>query len=172
MAVVTLKAKYPTNRDATPKVLSGAHLSKGPLLEGVGTLETVSGNSTGSIYIMGSVPSNLRLSELILKSDDIGTTTTADLGLYRTIEDGGAAVDVDLFGSAISLKDGAVDQVNQLYESTTVGTEDVEKMIWEHLGLSADPNLVYDLAFTLTGDADAAGTISLWWRGVQGTKQP
>jgi hypothetical protein len=36
-----------------------------------------------------------------------------------------------------------------------------EKRIWEALGLTADPKIMYDVCTTLTAAADAAGTLFL-----------
>ena len=48
------------------------------------------------------------------------------------------------------------------------GLEDVEKPLWEALGLTADPRKLYDIAMTLTAAAAATGDISLKVRYVDG----
>jgi len=161
MAVVTRKSGVITNRDSSPVVLSNANIAGADLKECVGTLETVNGDSIASIYIFGQIPSNARVSQVLLHSDDIGATTIADFGLYKTTADGGAVVDADFFGSAVSLKDGALNGTDITHESAVFDPDDIEKMIWQALGLSADPKIMYDVAATLTAAADAAGTISL-----------
>ena len=70
-------------------------------------------------------------------------------------------MDADFFGSAVSLKDGALNGTDITHESAVFDPDDIEKMIWQALGLSADPKIMYDVAATLTAAADAAGTISL-----------
>jgi hypothetical protein len=161
MAVVTTKAGPITNRDASPKVLSNAAVAAGVLKEAVGTIESVSGDSIGSTYIFASVPSNAVVSQVLLYCDDIGTTAAADLGLYKSTADGGTVVDADFFGSAVSLKDGALNGSDITHESGVFGLEDAEKPLWEALGLSSDPNLMYDVVGTLTAASDSAGTIML-----------
>lgn len=161
MAVVTTKSGPITNRDATPVVLNNAAISGGQLLEAAGTVESVSGDNTGSKYVFCSVPSNCRVSQVLLYSDDVGTTTIADFGIYRTTADGGAVVDADFFGSAVSLKDGALNGTDITHESGVYNIDDVEKPLWQALGLSADPRVMYDVVGTLTADSDAAGTVSL-----------
>lgn len=161
MAVVTRKSGPITNRDATPRVINNAGVANGRMHGWTGTVETVNGDSIASTYIIGSVPSNAVGIELELWSDDIGTTTVADFGLYKSTADGGAVVDADFFGSAVSLKDGAVAGTRIEHESAVYDPDDVEKPLWQALGLTSDPNLWYDVVATLTAAADAAGTISL-----------
>lgn len=167
MAVETRKSGAITNRDSSPKVQNNANIAKGVLKEFVGTLETVNGDSIGSVYILGSLPSNARVSQLLLYSDDIGTTTIADFGIYRTTEDGGAVVDADHFASAVSLKDGALNGSDITHEAGVFDVADVEQPLWQALGLSSDPGVMYDVAATLTAAADAAGTISVKCRYVE-----
>jgi hypothetical protein len=101
------------------------------------------------------------MKKLSLFSDDIGTTTIADFGIYKSTVESNTVVDADFFGSAISLKDGAINGTDITHESGVFGVEDIEKPLWEALGLSADPHIMYDIVATLTAAADAAGTISV-----------
>lgn len=169
MSVVNTKSTAVTNADATPVDLTGAYLSNGRLRESVGTVETANGDSVASVYRVARIPSHARVSQILLYSDDIGTTTIADLGLYQTAANGGAVVDADLFASAVSLKDGALSAVDVTHESAVFDIAHVERRLWEALGLTADPKVWYDVAFTLTGAADAAGTITAKIRYVDGT---
>lgn len=108
MAVVTTKSGAITNRDATPQVKNGNILEGGVLKAAVGTLESANGDDIASVYKFCSIPSNARVNRVLLYCDDIGTTTIADVGLYQTTANGAAVVDADFFGSAVSLKDGAL----------------------------------------------------------------
>lgn len=166
MAVVTTKSGAITNRDTTPQVQNSAYLSGGMVRESVGTVEAANGDSIGSKYILASIPSNARVSQILLYCDDVGTTTAADFGLYQTTLNGSAVVDADLFGSAISLSGGPLNGTDITHESAVFDPDDVEKQLWSALGLSSDPCLMYDVVATLTGAADAAGTISLKIRYV------
>lgn len=161
MAVVVRKSLAIANRDASPRVITNPGILEGMLKSFVGTLETVSGDSIGSTYILGQVPSNAHIRKIQLNTDDIGATTIADIGVYRTTADGSAVVDADFFGSAVSLKDGALDLVAQTHESGVYGKEDIEKALWDALGLAKDSQVHYDIVMTLTGAADAAATIAV-----------
>lgn len=166
MAVVTTKSGVITNRDATPRVLSNASVSNGVMHEAVGTLESANGDSIGSTYIFCQVPSNARVSQVLLYSDDIGTTTISDFGVYKSVPDGGTVVDADFFASAVSLKDGAINGTDITHESAVYDPDDIEKPLWQALGLTSDPGISYDIVGTLTAASDAAGTITLKVRYV------
>jgi hypothetical protein len=101
------------------------------------------------------------MTDLRIYSPDIGTTTISDIGLYRTAKDGGAVVDADFFASALSLKDGALNGVDVLHESAVFSIANSGKELWDALGLTSDPSVFYDVAFTLTAAADATGTVKL-----------
>ena len=165
MAVVNTKATAITNSDATPPVLNNPTIQHGFQRETVGTLEAVSGDSIGSVYRLARVRSNARISQVLLLCDAI-TTCAGDVGVYRTARDGGAVVDADLFASAQSLAT-ALTGTDVTHESGVFGVEDVEKPLWEALGLSADPSVDYDIAVTLTAAAGSAGTVSAKVRYVQ-----
>jgi len=164
MALETVKSGSITKRDSVPSQLSNSAVARGNSKEFAGTCEVANLASIGSKYIFGSLPSNARMSELKLYSDDIGTTTTADFGIYKpTNVDGsaGAVVDADFFASAVSLKDGALNGSDITHESGFFPIENCEKMLWEAIGLASDPSINYDVVATLTAAADAAGTMSV-----------
>jgi hypothetical protein len=163
MAVVTTKSAAITNRDATPKVLNNAGVAGDTLKQATGLVTAVNGDSIGSKYIFFSVPSNAYVRSLKVTCPDIGTTTAADIGLYRTVAEGGAVVDVDYWASAVSLSGGALSKSEVINEAGAAGglITNFEKRIWETLGLTSDPGLVYDVVATLTAAADAGGAIVL-----------
>jgi len=158
MAVVTTKVTAITNRDSLPKALSNPFLTKADIHEAVGTLEAVSGDSIGSKYIMANVPSNARVSRMLLSCDAI-TTLAADIGIYKSTEDGGDVVDANFFATAQVLT-SALKNLDVTHLSGVFGVENVEKQLWEALGETEDPNILYDIVLTLTAGAGAAGTVS------------
>ena len=165
MAVVVIKSTTITNRDASPVVLSNSNIKNARMREFVGTIETNGDDSTGATYIFGTLPSNARVSQILLSVDGNNTGGTLNVGLYRTTVDGSAVVDADLFASAQALGTILTDS-NITHESGVFGIEDLEKPLWEALGLSADPNLDYDLVGTIVTADDAADTISVKCRFV------
>lgn len=159
MAVVSRLSGNITNRDASPRVKNNEAIEGGFLHEAIGYVAATNGDSIASVYRFAQIPSNARISEILVSCADLGTTTAADFGLYRTTEDGGAVVDVDRFASALSLSSGALAKVESLLESGNIVLADMEKMVWEMLGLSADPGYMYDIAATLTGACDGSGSL-------------
>lgn len=166
MATVTVKSTGITNRDADPQVFNNSYTQNAQVKETVATLEIGTGDDIGSKYLLGSIPSGARMSDILISSDDMGTATAADIGLYQTTKNGSAVVDADFFASALSLSGGALIHSANMHESGVLGVEDIEKRIWEALGLTADPFVDYDVAATLTAAADTGGTLSMQIRFV------
>jgi hypothetical protein len=158
MAINAYKTSAITNLDATPIVRANPWVHGGNSKRFAGTVEAVNGDSIGSTYRMFRIGSWMRPVSLVLFCDAI-TTCAADLGLYRSAADGGAVVSQSLFASAQSLASAVTAGTNIRFEQDDIAN--IEKRVWELLGLTADPNLEYDVAFTLTAAAGAGGTISL-----------
>jgi hypothetical protein len=156
MSVVAIKSSVITNRDATPRVLNNSSRAEGRIHEFVGNCTITSGDSIGSTYNFGSIPSNARMSSIKLWCPDLGTTTVTDIGLYKATSEGGTVQDADFFIAATSLKDGAVAALDVTH-SNVITLTNGEKMIWELLGLTADPGVYYDVVATLTAAADGTG---------------
>lgn len=161
MAVEARKSTLVTNADATPVVLNSPRVDGGSERVEVSTVEIVNADSVGSTYRMFRVPSNAVMTDLRIYAPDIGTTTATDIGLYRTAKDGGAAQDADFFASAVVLNAGAVNGTDVLHESAVFTIANSGKELWDALGLTSDPGVFYDVTMTLTGAADATGTVKL-----------
>jgi len=160
MATENLKSGFITNRDSSPKVLSNSSLVGGKLMSAVGTVEMTTAD-LGSTYRMFQVPSNCLIHELKIYSDDVGASGDIDVGIYKNTEDGGAVVDADFFASALDVNAAALNGVDITHESGIFGLEDAEKPLWQALGLSSDPGLIYDVVCTSTEAAGTGGTITL-----------
>lgn len=165
MAVVAVNSTGVANYNATPRVQLTTGIADGVVVRAINdTVAVASGDSATSVYRFGKIKSSDYVDRLRMVSADIGTTTAADVGLHDllTHTNGGTVVDVDFFGSAISLNGGAIDS-DVTFEAAAAGGlyTNARKTVWETLGLSADPNKEYDVTMTLTGAADAAGTVLL-----------
>jgi hypothetical protein len=164
MAVVTTKSGVITNRDATPPVLSNDFLAKSVVYHAAGVVTAANGDSIGSAYKFFSVPSNAYLISVILSNDAI-TSASATIDLYDTTVNGGAIVPTTgtkAISDAISIATAATDKfVLGSGSSPGYTNANSEKRVWEILGLSSDPNKVYDVVMTLTAAATAGGSIAL-----------
>jgi len=165
MAVVETKATAISNRDASPRIISDALIVKGDMQEACGAVESVSGDDIASKYYFASVPSNARVSEVLLGCDGGNTTGAMDIGLYRSTIDGGVVVDADFFASAQVLTAALVNS-DVTHESAVYDLGDSEKQLWEALGLTEDPRVTYDVIGTLTAASDAADSVVLKVRFV------
>lgn len=160
MATVSVYSTQITNRDASPRVLNNARISKGAMQVSAGVAEAGAADDIGSKYYFCSIPSNARVVKVLLSCDSVGTTGTADFGIYQTTKNGSAVVDADHFASAQALTT-ALKNSDITFESGVYGVEDIEKPLWEALGLSADPKIDYDIVATLTQATVGGGTLSL-----------
>lgn len=151
MAVENLKSGAITNREATPSVLN---TGQGGLVRKVfGTIEGAGGDAA-STYRFCSIPSNAKSIRVWFACDDLSAAgATLDLGLYQTPANGSAVVDADFFASAIDVATAAVATTDVTYERAATRISDIEKPLWEQLGLSADSGREYDI----TGVSAVAG---------------
>ena len=163
MAVVTTKSTAITHLDATPIVQNTPQISRGRRSHSVATVAVANGDSISSQYRMCRVRSGDRITSLSVYCGAI-TSAAANLGLYDI--NGGAAVVSPTYGSgaaacfasAQSLA-SALNGLNVTYSVTTLAQ--VEKRVWELLGFTSDPGKEYDVVFTLTAAAAAAGQLAL-----------
>lgn len=171
MAVVTLKSTVITNATATPAVPNSANAQNGNLRASQGLAVITSGDSATSTYRLFRIRSSDRVDLIRIYAPDIGTTTTADLGLYdKNDVSSGAVVDADFFASAVVLNAGAINGTDITFEAAAAGglITNAEKRIWECLGLTTDPNKEYDVTLTLVGAADGTGTALVRMQFVSG----
>lgn len=158
MAVVNTKSGLVTNADASPRVLTQGHVVGTPRFS-VGLVEVAAADDDTSVYRMLRMRSSDRIDRLLLLNDAITGGTSYDLGVYETAMNGGAAVDVDLFASAISMASARTEPLDVTHENLNI--DQCTKQLWELLGLTADPVKEYDIAFTANTVGSAPGTIAL-----------
>lgn len=160
MPVVTKKAALISGRDSTPPVKSTLATGTRVLYEQCASVAVETTDSIGSRYIMASVPSSASFSALFKLHGGL-TSMAANIGLYRTTQDGGAAVSATLFASALSLATADSTGTNILHNSGTLTLAHLEQPIWQVLGLAGDPQIMYDVAAVSTAAPTAAGTLAM-----------
>ena len=149
MAIVDRKSQAITNATATPVVFNSPARGYGEVKEVVAVIASAADDTANSIGRFFRLPSNARVSNLLITAADATTAGAIDVGLYTV--DGGAVVDADFFASALDLAAGPYAEAEIKHESTvSYTTANVEKMIWELLGLTSDPGKEYDVAYTIT----------------------
>ena len=155
-AVVAVKSTPVTNADATPAVLNKANVDGGRVRQKRGVCTAANGDSIASVYRFCRIKSNDLVSKVLLDNATWGAACTMDIGLYQTAANGGAVADADLFASAVDMNT-ANRALDVTRESGIITVANMEKRVWELLGLSADPQRDYDVAGTLVAAAAAAG---------------
>lgn len=168
MAVVNTKSTAVTNADSSTFTLSSKKIASGKLRESAGVVAVANGDSIGSVLRFARVHSSWRVTDVLLGCTAV-TSAAGDIGLYDIAAAGGAVVDADFFASAVSIATAITTYTQQVMESAAdpALVANVEKSLWELLGLSADPGKFYDVAMTLTAAATAAGYVALKVRTVQ-----
>lgn len=159
MAVANTKSTIITALDASPKQSVNSYLQGGILRTAVATVEVAAADDDGSVYRFFRLPSNARVVSARIYNDAITGGTAYELGLYQTAANGGAVVDADVYGSAISMASARVSPLDALFEALNI--DQGEKRVWENAALTTDPQIEYDVCLTGTTVGTAAGTITL-----------
>lgn len=144
-----LYSAHLTNLNATPVVVTGPAKSVGTLKEAIGVVTPAANQADDTIMRAVRVPSNARISQILISAADATTGGAIDIGVYDTEDNGGAVVDRDLFASAFALTGGPFDNADVTYESDEYGYAESGLPLWEVLGLSKDPNTEYDICMVV-----------------------
>lgn len=151
MAVTNRNSTAIADMVAIPRVPVGSTKgAAGRLFEVAGYVANAADDTQASIHRFCRVPSNARISEVLLTTGDATTAGAIDVGIYQTPDNGSAVVDADLFASAYDLSVGPFTNSDITYESGQYTVDESVKPLWEVLGLSADPKREYDIAATIT----------------------
>ncbi len=152
MAVVDRNSTAIADMVAVPKALvNPSKGAAGQVFEVAGTVTTANDDSANSIGRFCRVPSNARISQVLLSTNAAASTAGAvDVGVYQTADNGGAVIDADLFGSAVALTSTKKENLDVTYESGEYTMAESVQPLWQVLGLTSDPNRDYDIAYTIT----------------------
>lgn len=145
MSAENLKSTAITNATATPRVLNTAFLSAGRMIEAVGTITPAAAAEANSTYAFCRVPSNARVSQVLMTAADFTTAGAVNVGIWQTEDNGGTVVDADLFAAALAMQSGPYAHLDITYQSGEYTVAESEKMLWQVLGLTSDPNREYDV---------------------------
>lgn len=165
MGVVNKKGAAITNNTASPRVLNSSFVEGGLLRASVGVVDLAIADSTSSTLRFCKVPSSARVHSVRLWSPDVGTTSAMNVGLWShaTPDATGTVVDADFFATDLTML-AAQNGLEICHEGDVTPGFNIlraEKQIWEVLGLSSDPGIMYDVVGQLTGAIDATGAMCL-----------
>lgn len=158
MAVENKKSTAITNADAVPPTFNGA-IAGGQVLTHVGTLATAAADDDGTTMRFARIRSSSRVTSIALLNDAITGATSVDCGLYRTAEDGGAAVDDDCFASAVDINAGNTAWLELRFEADDIN--DIEDRAWQVAGLTEDPKCWFDVVLTFDTIGSGVGDVTL-----------
>lgn len=171
--MANLKSTLVTNRDATPKVLTDAFLSGGILEETQGSVKTGASDAAASTYRLVQVPSNAKVSQIYWQADALGSGCILDVAVwYPTLVPQGGAnflaasvastlVSSSIFATALAGSGSAVPLTEITNQSTNYLVPLQETPLWNVLGLTADPEIDFDMGFSLRGATASAGYAGL-----------
>jgi hypothetical protein len=166
MAVFNIKSTVIANRDATPKILTDALVSGGELLESEGYCASGSAaDGVGSTYRLCQVPSNARMSSLMLQNDAFGGAAAINVGVYwPSFLPRGAGLDSFSAGAAISANLFAAAKAvvvaggpSELIGNISIANQELP--LWQMAGLASDPGIDLDIVAAVSTIFAAAGSI-------------
>lgn len=186
MAVVNTLSQIITNYDASPRVLTSGFLAGANDTVGVGTVAAAATDSIGSTYRFAFISSGVRIEDIQMMND----ATTAgiwQLGVYDNDQQpcvtttGGVVTTAApsvvpvananlIFGAGISTAAQNPNWKSVYSPAVLAGgfaATNVQKRVWELLGLDLDPEYVFHIVLTATTAPTAAGNISLQYTFVR-----
>jgi hypothetical protein len=170
MAVVNVSSTTVTNLNASPSVLGDIRNSHGRLHVKTETVDMAAADDNGSTYRLFRVKSSDSIKSIMIFTPGIAGTTDIDVGLYTI--NGGAVVDADLYCDDVDLTTAAPPAPSptaaapdgiecRFGDEVTSLPSFINNKVWQDLGLTADPNLSYDVVLTANAAASAAGTVAV-----------
>lgn len=156
--MANVNSTWITNAVATPAVATDASKSAGTLKEASSVATVSATQASGDTIRLVRVPSNARISQVLLSTGDATTAGAINIGVWQTADNGSAVVDADLFASALDLTGGPFNNSDQTFESGEYTYAESAKPLWEVLGLSADSNREYDIVAEVSTTGNGMGT--------------
>lgn len=155
---MAVEDKYIDADQAAGKLSNPAFIQGAEVLGLVSIEEIAAAADNGSVFRIGTLPSNAIITKVEVNADTITSGTDYDLGLYN-VGVGGAEVDKDVFADGVDMSSGfaAGSEANGL---SNVALDALNKKVYEHAGDSiSDKKEGYDLAWTANTVGAAAGTL-------------
>lgn len=113
------------------------------------TIPNAADDTAASVFRFGRVPSNATIKSVKL-TNGASTAGALDIGVHNVLDkSAGAAVDADLFGSAVSIITAAANS-EVISESGTVTATNRVEPLWKLAGLAEDPGGFFDVTATIS----------------------
>jgi hypothetical protein len=169
-----LKSTLISNRDATPKVLTDSYLSGGIMEEVMGSVKTGSSDPAGNFYRLVQVPSNARVSQIYWQTDTIlSNSCRLDLGVWypTTVPVGGANfipsacagtfIGTSFFANGLNPSAAIIALTEITNNSSNYLVPLQETPLWNVLGFLTDPEISFDMGFSVNVANSVAGYVGL-----------
>lgn len=116
-------------------------------------------DSDTSIYRITNLPSHAIIKNILIRNDALTSGTDWDVGIYQTVQNGGAVVDADFFGDGLDLSSAHICG-SEISGISALPVEDSAENLYEMLGVSlGDEPEYYDLVLTANTVGSAGGDI-------------
>jgi len=157
--MANVNSTWITNLVANPKVLTNSNQSSGRVFTAKSVATVSATIPSGDTVRFVRVPSNARIDAVLLTTGDATTAGAINIGVWQTVENGGAVVDADLFASALALTGGPFARSDQTFESGEYTYAESCLPLWQVLGLTADSNREYDIVAEVSTTGNGMGTV-------------
>ena len=160
MAVVNAKSLAVANADASVQTLSPSYLSEAKAVRMIGTIAKAASDNDGSTYRIARLHSSWRVSSIWLYNDAFTAAAAWGLGLYSTAANGGAGVSSQCYFTGWAPTAASLVGSEFAFGAGARSPSKIGQQVWADAGLTADPNLFYDLVLTAATAGAIAGNIS------------
>lgn len=162
-AVVALKSTGITNADATPRVPNDSWFDTGAVEQSIEFITTTATDTATSTYRFCRIRSSDVITSVQVSNAANTSGTDYDIGIYDTAANGSAVVDVKLLAKAVDLSSARAiwTELAPHSASATLQRNKVKMRVWELLGLTRDPNKLYDVTITANTAGSAGGVVAL-----------
>ena len=172
MAVANTKSAEIQNIEASPIVANDSRHSHGRVRIKSATLAVAAADDDLSVYRFFRVKKTDSIKSLQLYCDGITGATDYDVGLYPTLGNGAAVVDLDLYADGLNLEVATPTVPHVLAsagylecsfgDTATSAIQDINNVVWEDLGLALDTaKAEYDVCIHAATVGSGAGDMTL-----------
>lgn len=144
-----------------PRARDGSFRVGGDVRASRSNVTTLAAEPDTSNLIFCPFPSHARVKAVLLSAADATTAGAIDIGVWKrnAADDDWEAVDDDLFASALALTGGPFNNSDVTWESGEYTVAEAELPIWQVLGLTSDPNIIYWIGADVTTTFDGGPTV-------------
>lgn len=130
-----------------------------------GSFEVAAADSDGSKYRLAKLNKNLVPIQILINCDSITGATDYDLGLYETLENGGAVKDKDCYvdGADISAGKAIGSEQNGLAD---LPVDEIGDQVFEHANVTDENDAHEEYDLVLTGNTVGTGSGTVSWRAL------